>query len=128
MKRELKNDNSQIISISDNGTVTIPSETKMSISEIADLFGIYYQTAKRHIRAIKKSKIIRNDNSTDGCVEGMKIHSEYYGLDMIIALSFRINTREAEIFRKWFVHKVNSSSAQQIIIIGKDWNQKASLN
>lgn len=44
----------RIITISDNGAVTIPSETKMSISEIADLFEIYYQTAKHHIRAIEK--------------------------------------------------------------------------
>jgi hypothetical protein len=30
----------------------------MNITEIADLFGIYYQTAKRYIRAIEKSGVV----------------------------------------------------------------------
>lgn len=116
------------IMISEDGKIILPSEIKMSISEIADLFGIYYQTAKSHIRAIEKSRVIRNDNSTDGCVEGMKIYSEYYGLGMIIALSCRINTRKAEILRKWIVNKVNSSSTLKTIFIRKDWGQETSLN
>ena len=52
MKRELKNGNSQIITISDNGIVNIPNNVRMSISEIANLFDIYYQTAKKNIRSI----------------------------------------------------------------------------
>jgi hypothetical protein len=47
MKRKLKIGDSQIITITDNGTVIVPGETKMSISEIADLFGIYYPDGKK---------------------------------------------------------------------------------
>ena len=32
----------------ENGTVHVPDETKMSVVEIANLFYIYYNTAKRH--------------------------------------------------------------------------------
>ncbi|KAA6306077.1 hypothetical protein EZS27_042265, partial [termite gut metagenome] len=35
-----------IITITDNGTVTVSDKVKMNISEIADLFGIFHQTAK----------------------------------------------------------------------------------
>lgn len=47
----------KLITISDSRSVSVPSETKMSISEIAELFGIYYREAKREIRAIEKSVV-----------------------------------------------------------------------
>lgn len=91
----------RIITITDSGNVTVPSETKMSISEIADLFGVYYQTAKKHIRTIEKLNIAGGDCSM-GCIcEGSEIHPEYYGLDMVIAVAFRVQSEKAEIFRKW---------------------------
>jgi hypothetical protein len=48
MKRE-------IITITDEGTIVVPdnlSGVRMTVIEIAELLGIFYQTAKRHIRAM----------------------------------------------------------------------------
>ncbi|WP_329903097.1 hypothetical protein [Porphyromonas pogonae] len=78
------------ITITDNGKVTVASEARMNIAEIADLFGIYYQTAKRMIRAIEKSGAADGDYSISCTCEGSKVYPEYYGLEMIIALSFRV--------------------------------------
>lgn len=94
-----------VITISDSGSVSVPSETKMSIEEIADLFGIYYHVSKRHIRAIEKAGIVRGDDSMDCVVEGRNTFPEYYGLEMIIALAFRIQSRNVEIFREWLCGK-----------------------
>ena len=94
-----------VITISDSGSVSVPSETKMSIAEIADLFGIYYQTAKRHIRTIEKSGIAGGDYTMICTVDGQKIYPEYYGLEMIIALAFRIQSRNAILFREWLCKK-----------------------
>ena len=96
----MKEEKREVIIMTDNGTVIVPGETKMSIAEIADLFGIYYRTAKRHIRAIEKAGIVRGDDSMDCVVEGRNTFPEYYGLEMIIALAFRIQSRNAEVFRK----------------------------
>ena len=41
------------ITITENGSVNIPSKVKMTIPEIANLFGLFYQTAKREIRTIE---------------------------------------------------------------------------
>ena len=90
----------KIITITDSGNVTVPSETKMSILEIADLFGIYYQTAKRHIRAIEKSSIASGDYSSPCTVDGKSIYPDYYGLEMVIALAFRVQSEKAKIFRR----------------------------
>lgn len=76
------------IIITENGTVNIPSKVKMTISDIADLFDIFYPTAKREIRAIEKSWIVGGDLSSSCIVDGKSVYSKYYGLDMIIALLF----------------------------------------
>lgn len=122
MKRESRIGKSQVINISENGIVTIPSETKMSISEIADLFGIYYQTARKHIRSIEKSGIVKGNKFSEASVEGMTIYPEYYGLEMLIALSFNIKTNKAETFRKWIVDKLKANSTLKTIFVIKDWN------
>ncbi|MDY9917468.1 MULTISPECIES: hypothetical protein [Proteiniphilum] len=117
MKRKLKIGDSQIITITDNGTVIVPGETKMSISEIADLFGIYYLTAKRHIRAIEKAGIARGDDSKGGSVEGLNVYPDYYGLEMVIAIAFRVRSANADIFRKWLVHRITRHGLSQTIFL-----------
>ena len=56
-----------VVTMTGNGIVTVPGDARMNIAEIADLFGIYYREAKRSIRTIEKSGIVRGDNSM-GCV------------------------------------------------------------
>ena len=97
--------NRNIITISENGTVSVPSEVRMNMTEIANLLGIFYQTAKAAVRAIEKSGIACGDYSTGGTVEGLKIYPDYYGLDMIIAVAFRVQSPKTEIFRKWVLKR-----------------------
>lgn len=116
MKRELKIGDSQIITIADNGTVIVPREVRMNISEIADLFGIFYQTAKRCVRDIEKSGIAGGDYSMYNIVEGLKVCPYYYGLDMITAIAFRVQSAKADIFRKWVIHKTTKADLSGIIL------------
>ncbi|MDR1501125.1 MAG: hypothetical protein LBT43_01545 [Prevotella sp.] len=113
MKREKR----EIITIADNGTVTIPNNVRMSIGEIAGLFGIYYRTAKRHIRAIEKSGIVRGDDSMGCIVDGRHIYPEYYGLDMVIALAFQVQSKNAEIFREWLCKKAARKEIPEMPVI-----------
>lgn len=115
----------RIITITDSGSVSVPGETKMSISEIANLFGIYYQTAKRHIRAIEKSSIANGDYSLSCTVEGKNIYPVYYGVDMIIALAFRVRSEKTEIFRRWVYRRAAQHSTQ---IVFTSLNNKAMMN
>lgn len=107
----------RIVRISDKETVTVPNEIRMSICEIAELFGIYYQTAKRHIRVIEKSGIADGDYSMYCTVEGQKVVPEYYGLEMIIAVAFRVQSRNAEVFRMWLLKKVSKVDIPEILIM-----------
>ncbi|MFV0329919.1 MAG: hypothetical protein ACK5KL_08900 [Dysgonomonas sp.] len=113
----MKEEKREVIIMTDNGTVIVPGETKMSIAEIADLFGIYYRTAKRHIRTIEKSGIAGGDYTMICTVDGQKIYPEYYGLEMIIALAFRIQSRNVEMFRKWLVKRMLKSDIMTRLVL-----------
>ena len=96
----MKKGRREIITMTDNGIVTVPGHVRMSVYEIADLFDIYYRTAIRYIRAIEKAGIAKGDYVMGCTADGLKVYPEYYGLEMIIALAFRIQSRNAEVFRK----------------------------
>jgi len=100
--------NRKIINI-ENAVVTLPDDVRMNTGEIADLFGVFYQMAKRTIRAIEKSGIACGDYSMSCTVERQKIYPEYYGLDMIMAVSFRVQSEKAGIFRERVVKKLINS-------------------
>ena len=117
-------ENRKII-LSDNGTVIVPGETKMSISEIADLFGIYYQATKKLIRDIEKCSVARGDYSLSCTVEGSKIYPDYYGLEMIIAVAFRVQSANAEVMRKWVLRKISKVGITEMLILPI---QNSSLN
>ena len=106
MKKEIR----EIITMTDNGIVTVSGHVRMSVSEIADLFGIYYRTAKRHIRAIEKAGIAQGDYTMSCIADGRKVYPEYYGLEMIISLAFRIQSPEAMIFRNYLVKRIGTHS------------------
>jgi len=103
MKREIIT-----ITITDEGAIIAPenlSQVRMTFVEIAELFGIYYQTAKRHIRAIEQAGVAEGDYSMTCMADIHGVHPEYYGLEMITAVAFRVSTRNAEIFRRWLMER-----------------------
>ena len=116
MKQEERN----VMTISDNETVTVPNNVTMSITEMADLFGIYYQVAKKHIRSIEKSNIATGNCSMSTSMEGMKIYPDYYGLEMILALAFQIQSRNAQVIRKWILSKAGTADSRIEALIFRD--------
>ena len=103
--------------MTDNGTVIVPGETKMSIQEIADLFGVYYHTAKKHIRAIEKLGVAGGDYSGSCTCEGSKIYPDYYGLEMVIAVAFQVQSANAEVFRKWIYRRVVRTEIPKMLML-----------
>ncbi|MBP7611569.1 MAG: hypothetical protein KA753_00220 [Paludibacter sp.] len=98
--------NRNIITIDDNGTVTVASDVRMRDFEIAQLFGVFTQTIKANIKTILQSGIVRADLTDGGVMVGNHIFPDYYGLDMITALAFRVQSPQAEMFRTWALRKM----------------------
>ncbi len=101
MKRE-------IITITNEGAITVPAHpnrVQMTIIEIAELLGIYYPTAKRHIRTIEKAGIADGDYSMTCIADGTTAYPIYYGLEMIAAVAFRVRSWQASKLRRWFMER-----------------------
>lgn len=90
---------SKKITISESRTVTLPSNPAETVwmrdFEIAELFGVMLPTIKSNIHAILKSGVVKADLQHGGVGYDNYILLDYYGMDMITALAFRINSLNA---------------------------------
>lgn len=78
--------------------------------QLAQLFGVYESAVRANIKSIVKSNIVKPDyHSTLVQTEGILL-PEVYGLDMIIALAFRLESANADKFREWILRKLEKSS------------------
>jgi hypothetical protein len=103
----------EIITISDDGVITAPANpdrVRMTIIEIAELLGIFYPTAKRHVRAIETAGIADGDYKMTCIASGLGVHPEYYGLEMIAAVAYRVKSWQADTFRRWLIERVAQPS------------------
>ena len=80
----------------------------LSQKKMADLFGVDVRTVNEHLQNIfatkelDKNSVIRIFRITAS--DGKKYNTQFYNLDVIIAVGYRINSREATRFRIWATH------------------------
>lgn len=111
------------ITISETGVVTIITPVLMRDFEIAELFAVMIPTIRSNIRAILKNNIVIADCTNGATLVGCNVLPDYHGLDMIVALAFRIQSPQAEVFRRWVLIKVvkkESNMINQQIFISVD--------
>jgi hypothetical protein len=99
-----------IIYSSEDGTtkleVKLDNETLwLNQKQLCELFGKSKSTISEHITSIfedeelNKSSVVRNYRTTAN--DGKNYDVEYYNLDVIIALGFKVRSRSGVQFRKW---------------------------
>lgn len=111
------------IVINGNGTVSVPDKVMMQDFEIAGLFGVMIPAVRANIRTILKTGIVTGDFTNGATLVGNNILPDCYGLDVIMALAFRIHSPQAEIFRRWMLGKatkVERGIIRQPILISID--------
>ena len=111
------------ITLSKSGIITLPGNLTETVwmrdFDIAELFGVIISTIKYNIRAVLKSGVMKADLQHGEIVHGKYILPNYFGLDMITTLAFRINSLNAKLFREYIFGKpyaVNTQSTPNIII------------
>lgn len=105
-----------IITISDNGSVYVPTNVQMRDFEIAELFGAMIPTVRSHVRAILKTGIATGDYTNGATLVGNNLLPDYFGLDMVVAITFRVQSYKAEIFRKWIIRKTTTAEHQPVVL------------
>ena len=106
-------------------TVILSSEgtVQMTAEEIASLFYVTTISIERHIKKIFAEQMLYEYEVRTRHMkmfENRRCIVEYYNLDMIIALSFRINTYSSKAFRRWIgkqiLHSLKTKSLPPIIL------------
>ncbi len=113
-----------------NGTIW------MTVNEIADLFGTYTPTINKHLKAIFKDGLLRKPDVTKEYRYTRNKKEEYirtyYNLEVVIFLSFRIQSLYTKAFRVWvlnaFCEYGKTKTEPEVIILFNTNTGKTSLN
>lgn len=102
-----------IITITENGVVTMPTAPVwMTQQEMSDAFNVFGCHIRKAVHAIYKNmelleetmRHVRQDNG---------INYDVYSLKMVIAVSFKLRSREAMTFRKFIVERLYTASREK---------------
>lgn len=96
-----------IITISETGAVTMPTAPVwMTKFEIADLFGVFSCDIRKAIHAIYKNKELNEADTMQYIRQPDGISYDVYSLEMIIAVAFRICSKESIRFRRFVISEI----------------------
>ena len=102
-----------IIRISETGTVTMPDvPVWMPLSEIADLFGVFECDVRRTIKSIYRNKEQSQIDTAKYFSLPNGISYDVYSLEMVIAVSFKIRSKESRIFRQYAMKRLSSGNKE----------------
>jgi len=116
-----------IITISEAGMVTIPTAPVwMTQFEIADLFGVFSCDIRKAIHAIYRNKELNECDTIKYIKQPDGISYDVYNLEMVIAIAFRICSRESIRFRQFVMNEIcatkKGSPVTLFVSYGKNGN------
>ena len=102
------------IIISENGAVTIPTvPVWMTQQEMSDAFNVFGCDIRRAIRAIYKNKELLESDTMRYARQDNGISYDMYSLEMVIAIAFRLRTKECMAFRRFVMGKLYAASRKE---------------
>ncbi|WP_195546734.1 hypothetical protein [Bacteroides intestinalis] len=98
-----------IITISETGVVIMPTAPIwMTQFEIADLFGMFSCDVRKAIRFIYKNKELNEFDTMKYLRQADGISYDVYSLEMIIAVAFKICSKESVLFRRFIINEIST--------------------
>ncbi len=98
-----------IISISKTDTIIMPTAPIwMTKFEIADLFGTFSCDVRKAIHTIYKNKELNELDTMKYLRQADGISYDVYSLEMIIAIAFRICSKESVLFRRFIINEIST--------------------
>ena len=105
--------NRGIITISETGTVAIPDvPVWMTLLEIADMLGVFECDVRRTINSIYKNKEANEFDTMKYIRQPDGISYDVYSLEMVMTVSFRIQSRGSRIFRRYAMKRLYSGNKE----------------
>ena len=110
--------NRGIITISETGTVTMPTvPIWMTKFEIADLFGVFSCDVRKAIHTIYKNKELNELDTMKYISQPDGISYDVYNLEMVIAVAFRVCSRGSILFRRFVMSKMNLTKKETSVTL-----------
>ena len=105
----------RIITISENGAVTIPTvPVWMTQQEMSDAFNVFGCDIRRAIRAIYKNMELLESDTIRYVRQDNGISYDVYSLEMVIAVAFKLRTKESMAFRRFVMGRLNANGSKPI--------------
>ncbi len=96
--------NRGIITISESGTVSMPTDTVwMTMQEIADMYNVFGCYVRK---AVFKDGILKEQGMRRHVRKNDLISYDVYSLELVIAVAFRIDSIESRAFREFIMQSV----------------------
>ncbi len=101
--------NRGIITISETGIVMMPDvPVWMTLPEIADMLSVFEYDVRKAIKSIYKNKELSEIDTAKYIRQPNGISFDVYSLEMVIAVSFRIQNKGSRIFRQFLINRLYS--------------------
>ena len=102
-----------IITITENGAVTMPTAPVwMTQQEMSDAFNVFGCYIRKAIAAIYKNNELSEEETVRHVRQDGRICYDVYSLEMVIAVAFRLRSREAMAFRKFIMKRLYTASRE----------------
>ena len=99
-----------IITINENGAVTIPTAPIwMTQQEMCDAFNVFGCYVRKAVHAIYKNKGLLKEETVRHVRLDGRICYDVYSIEMVIAIAFRLRSRECMAFRRFIMDKLCSA-------------------
>ena len=98
-----------IITITENGVVTMPTAPVwMTQQEMSDAFNVFGCHIRKAVHAIYKNMELLEEETMRHVRQDNGINYDVYSLEMVIAVSFKLRSRESMVFRRFIMGKLCS--------------------
>ena len=102
-----------IITISETGVVIMPTAPIwMTQFEIADLFGVFSCNVRKAIHSIYKNKELNKFDTMKYVKQSDGISYDVYNIEVIIAVAFRICSKESVLFRRFIINEISTTKRE----------------
>ena len=113
----MKNDTNMergIITISENGAVIMPTvPVWMTQQEMCDAFNVFGCDIRRTVHSIYKNMELSEEETMRHVRQNGRICYDVYSLEMVIAIAFKLRTKECMAFRRFIMEKLYTSNREK---------------
>lgn len=104
-----------IITITENGAVAMPTAPVwMTQQEMSDAFNVFGCDIRKAIHSIYKNMELLESETKRYIKQDNEINYDVYSLEMVIAVSFKLRSRESVAFRRFIMGRLTMNNRQSV--------------